>query len=454
MELYPNFEDDQFNAGFSPEIDYFDLSDFGKRLTNLLLNLQAGSSLVLDGQWGSGKTHFAKMLRGHLKAKGVPVVYFNAFEHDHMSVPFEAICSAITKATNENIEHPEAARNKFLKVAGRVGKGVALTAGRIGVRLATAGVLDLTDLGLVEDNADEIADVIDDRVEKSVQAAILSGAVAERTLIEFRAELSELRSTLSGQSEVPLVIIIDELDRCRPDFSIGILESIKHFFGIPKVHFLLVTNLDQMNGYANHLYGTGDQSSEYLSKFYDVPIPFPPRLTQQHRSRQSIIVKKYFTDAMAQYFDQHVLSHAEDVIISIVNFHQTSLRDTYKICASTRLGLLALGQNHGGSGYLIAPLCAMKYLLPSAYKKILAGKLDPSDLDVFFGTPDPDDDDNRHHTKQVFRYHTVDAETLQTGEFSKFKNSRLGIRLGRTETLPWVIHNFIEAFKIPDSDPK
>ena len=139
MKLYPEFNEDAFAEGFSPNIDYFGLKDFGERITNLLMNLEVGTSLVLDGKWGVGKTYFAKMLEGSLKNTGVPVIYFNAFEHDHMTSPFEAICSAIIKATDRSIKKANPVRRKFLEVAGKVGKVVGFSAGRIGLRLATAG---------------------------------------------------------------------------------------------------------------------------------------------------------------------------------------------------------------------------------------------------------------------------------------------------------------------------
>lgn len=450
MELYPHFSDASFDEGFSPAIDYFGLSDFGNRITNLLLNLEVGSSLVLDGKWGTGKTHFAKMLKGHLKKQSIPVIYFNAFEHDHMSVPFEAICSAITKATNENSDQSEVIRDKFLKVAGKVGKGVALAAGRIGVRLATAGALDLTDLGLVEGNADKIADIVDDKIEKSVQAAILSGAVAERTLQEFRNELSELRQELAGSSDHPLVVIIDELDRCRPDFSIGVIESIKHFFGAQRIHFLLVTNLEQMANYANHIYGTKGQSAEYLSKFYDIPIPFPPKSLQNHQTRQGVIISHYFNERMPNYFDGHVLSSAKNDLTLLANLHTISLRDTHKICASVSIALLTLNKGHGGLGYLVAPLCAMKYVKPSAYKRISMGILNTSDLDEFFDDPDEEKDFSLFRTKEIFSYHMVDDETAKSERFRNYGSTLARIMLNRRDALPHVVHTYIESFNFPE----
>jgi len=446
MELYPNFENDKFDGGFSPEIDYFGLSEFGTRLTNLLLSLGAGSSLMLDGKWGTGKTHFAKLLRGHLKKQKVPVIYFNAFEHDHMSVPFEAICSAITKAANENIEHPEAVRDKFLKVAGKVGKGVALTAGRIGIRLATAGALDFTDLGLVKDNADAIADAIDDEVEKSVQAAILSGAVAERTLAEFRTELSELRLALSGEKDQPLIIIIDELDRCRPDFSIGLLESIKHFFGIPKIHFLLVTNLDQMEGYTNHLYGTGKKSREYLSKFYDVVISFPPKNLNEVINKHKIIVNNYFRGKFDSYHDNQRLHYVQENLAHFGKSYNLSIRSTLKACATAYMAMLSLKPRYLGPPSLIAILCVMKEVRPDLYTKAAQGTLAESEVTSFLEGGNWKRESTLERQSQILRWHVASQERAQSEEFKGVGSQYDQFSVSREEIIPLIISSVIEMY--------
>ena len=55
----------------------------------------------------------------------------------------------------------------------------------------------------------------------------------------------------------PLIIFIDELDRCRPDFAIKMLENIKHIFDIERLQFVLVTNTNQIKASINHCYCTG-----------------------------------------------------------------------------------------------------------------------------------------------------------------------------------------------------
>jgi predicted KAP-like P-loop ATPase len=52
----------------------------------------------------------------------------------------------------------------------------------------------------------------------------------------FKAQLAEI----TKKEKKPLVFIVDELDRCKPEFAIRLIERIKHFFDIPKLYSFLL----------------------------------------------------------------------------------------------------------------------------------------------------------------------------------------------------------------------
>lgn len=43
-----------------------------------------------------------------------------------------------------------------------------------------------------------------------------------------------------------MVVFIDELDRCKPDYAIRLLERIKHYFGDERITFVLSLNMDEL----------------------------------------------------------------------------------------------------------------------------------------------------------------------------------------------------------------
>ncbi|MDO6804915.1 P-loop NTPase fold protein, partial [Wenyingzhuangia sp. 1_MG-2023] len=86
-----------------------------------------------------------------------------------------------------------------------------------------------------------------------------------------------LQATLADQvtADSPIVIFIDELDRCRPDFAVQMLEVIKHTFDVVNVKFVLVTNTKQLRAAINHRYGPLVDAQRYLDKFLKFSVRLP-----------------------------------------------------------------------------------------------------------------------------------------------------------------------------------
>ena len=72
-----------------------------------------------------------------------------------------------------------------------------------------------------------------------------------------------------------LIFIIDELDRCKPNYAIELLEVIKHYYSNNKIIFLLGTNNEQLSYTINNYYGSNFDGYGYLNKIYDLIIELP-----------------------------------------------------------------------------------------------------------------------------------------------------------------------------------
>lgn len=72
-----------------------------------------------------------------------------------------------------------------------------------------------------------------------------------------------------------LVIFIDELDRCKPDYAIRFLERIKHYFDNEQVVFVFSVSLSQLQWTVKSYYGSGFNATRYLDKFFDLRTTLP-----------------------------------------------------------------------------------------------------------------------------------------------------------------------------------
>ncbi|WP_457670013.1 KAP family NTPase [Thiolapillus sp.] len=244
--------------------DEFQRKPIAEKVVRLLMSGIEASPMVIDGNWGTGKTEFCHKLINLLReaddAAQVQVAYVDAFKADHANEPLMTLIAAISNL----IEDEETAKNF---------KEKAIPALRYGLKtLGKAGIA-----WILKKNADDIPDefeeVLQEAAEDSINAAI-EQSIKDHQDIE--AALVTLQKALEQiAQEKPLILFIDELDRCKPDFAIAMLENIKHVFDVPNVQFVLVSNLRQLKDSINHCYGAGVDAQKYLDKFIKYSLQLP-----------------------------------------------------------------------------------------------------------------------------------------------------------------------------------
>jgi len=262
-------------TGFTPEIDIFDRKPLGNAICNLFESTTEDLVIGLDGQWGEGKSTFALMLSAHLNhEKNVHTIYFDAFKNDYQKDAFLAIASEIqelleSRSTKSNSEF----RNSLIKASKAITRGAL----RVGIRTLSAGLLDetlLDDLG----TADKLGEEVSDGLDKAL-AAKLDKSKSDKASLEVFKVVLEKHILDLGEGK-PIVFIIDELDRCRPDFCLEIIEQIKHLFSVKNLKFLLITNKSQLHASIHKRYGLSINPHSYLQKFVDLWIELPREETE------------------------------------------------------------------------------------------------------------------------------------------------------------------------------
>ena len=205
-----------------------------KSFCNVILSAgEHGAIILLDGQWGSGKTSFVKMAAAHLQTQDVRVVEFNAWKQGHTEMPLADLVAAISK---------QVGHSKMDAVKKTAGNALVHLS-----KVASRGIMDIDAM-------------------KSLKPEIINQwEKTEKAVGEFKTQLQLAASSDND----PLVVIIDELDRCRPDYALKVLETVRHLFDVPGVVVVLAANLEELCHTVQSIYGPNFTADRYLRRFAD-----------------------------------------------------------------------------------------------------------------------------------------------------------------------------------------
>ncbi|WP_304190382.1 P-loop NTPase fold protein [Lentibacter algarum] len=283
----PEEEIDIYKDGFETHKNLLDRSEEGRRLSHLVTTIDDPVTIAVDGAWGAGKTHFLKCWVGqHLKdTRGkteTEVLYFDAFAHDYLSDPLVALSGAlIERLGSSNTSMAISLGEKAVLGLKSVVPFLARTGFRVGISYLSAGFINRADEWFQGGDEEETAEAqatasaVAGRLSDDAQSAVSGFWQAEegkRAAMEgFRATLESLTEPdKDGKSTRRLVIVVDELDRCRPDYALSLLEIIKHFFNVRGITFILGVNQRALQNQVKARYGEGTDAALYLQKFVQV----------------------------------------------------------------------------------------------------------------------------------------------------------------------------------------
>jgi|SRR5690554_213728 len=237
-----------------------DREKYADVLTDIVRTNPNGFVLAIDNKWGTGKTTFVNMWRNKLKKKeDFKTLYFNAWENDFENNPFVAITAELKELLGEEDSKTfKAVLEKGSMIAKSalpsILKNLAKKHG--GEELAEA--LEKTSEGILASFGDDIQDYIE----------------RKKNIKDFHTQLENYIA--ENSNEQPIVFIIDELDRCRPDYAVAVLENIKHLFSVKGIVFVLSIDKEQLGHAVCGVYGSEKMdSNEYLRRFIDVEYSLP-----------------------------------------------------------------------------------------------------------------------------------------------------------------------------------
>lgn len=259
--LYRPRMQDEAPADFEPDW-VGGRAQLARQLTGYISRLPEGGVIGIHAQWGGGKTWFARRWAAQLQEDGYKTAVLDAFQTDLAVDPFVVITaelSALLDDKKQKALQENAKRTWYALAPAAVRAVAAFGSVAVGLPPGAAGA------------AEKLADGFADATEAALGRELDAYHAAKGQLAAFRATLSEL----AGAMDKPLVIMVDELDRCRPDYAVRMLERIKHLFDVPNVVFVLFVERTQLERAIEGVYGAGIDATAYLDKFVHLFLRLP-----------------------------------------------------------------------------------------------------------------------------------------------------------------------------------
>ena len=316
--------------------DLLDRKKPAEVLTGVVSSFRGPAVVAIDAAWGAGKTTFLRMWSRQLRKDGFTIVEFNAWDTDFAADPLLALSAElqaglkssgadIPPKTLENIKRwsTEILRHGVPQLARLAFDPVPL-AGSLSEKLAESVLTHFT------------------------ESRVSGYAKTKEAVFEFRSALAGTAAAVSASSEAkPLVVIIDELDRCRPTYAVELLETAKHLFSVDHVVFVLAINRVQLVRSICGLYGNKFDADTYLRRFIDAALrlPDPDREELVRSALQTVRLE----DAIATSKDANVgveLSMAKDTLIGVFRMSSVNTRTVLQSLHLLGLVLASTPDNH------------------------------------------------------------------------------------------------------------
>lgn len=334
-------------------------------LTSIVDSYADGFVLSLNNPWGTGKSTFIKMWRTHLENSQYTTLYFNAWENDFDADPMVALMSELGSLTDQKTDKTF---NSLIRKAAVISHSVIPGL----LKAIAAKYVDTEVLGnLLTDAGKGASDLLRDE--------IIDYTKKKKGLVDFKAELEKyIKEHTNGK---PLVLFIDELDRCRPSYAVELLEQVKHFFSVSGIVFVLSIDKAQLGNAIRGFYGSEQiNSTEYLRRFIDLEfiLPEPPANVFVEYLYNYFSFDEYFRHADR---NNNELSHDKEEFIKYSNvlftFNSLTLRQQEKMFSHARVALRTFGTRNYIFPSVFIFLIFLKDFHPELYKKLALRKVTP-----------------------------------------------------------------------------
>lgn len=268
------------------KLDILQRDEFVKQLERMIENIsenKVSTCFAINGKWGCGKTFVLDMLQERLEEKQSEqtadnkyfIIRYNSWKYDYYSEPLAAIVAELMTTIEERTAlFPDSEEKQ--KILGAL-YGISI------VLLTVFGTVAEVGTGLP--------------LKDGIKAAIEGCKEGQKNYKEkynydeylsLRKAIEELNVVLKDLSEkYRILFLVDELDRCMPEYAIKVLERLHHLTeGKTNIITVISMDKDQLKKSVEKIFGI-ENSDKYLEKFiqFEVKLDYgdvSEKITDKH----------------------------------------------------------------------------------------------------------------------------------------------------------------------------
>lgn len=256
------------------KLDVLNRQEFVESLAQLIDNMSANkvsTTFAINGSWGSGKTFVLDLLEKRLTPTQTEdtaidkyfIIRYNCWKYDYYDEPLVAIVVAMIDIINQKTRLWNDERKKAHVL------GILKAVGASFISMANGVIKDKVgvDIQALVDETKECVSSELTRVEQShdYDSYFLFNQ-ALRHLQDLIVELTQ---------DQTVIFVVDELDRCLPEYAIKVLERLHHLTnGIENEITVISIDKTQLLASINKIFGFTDPA-KYLQKFIHFEIALP-----------------------------------------------------------------------------------------------------------------------------------------------------------------------------------
>ena len=237
---------------------------------------------AINGEWGSGKSFVVDMLQNELeKNKQYFVIKYDAWKNDFYNEPLVAILYNVI----------DCIENK--KLSAEIKNGL-----KTGLEL----ILKLLKGDILVDRIKDISKTMSKPKTSANRLDITENIQSYYDALEI---LKQSLSQLAKKYKV--VVLVDEIDRCDPEYSLEVLNRLHNLFEVPNVITLVSVNKEMLNNLINNKY---QDNNKYLEKFFDLTFDLPNEGIRDLKFKMSaLFLSRYFPEMkmMEPVFFYHII---------------------------------------------------------------------------------------------------------------------------------------------------